>query len=99
MKARVFGLVDHAHAATAKFLENAVVRNGLAGFIALELFQDRKSGKSMNGDATGASAVHGPMYDPAAEMQALHGARVFEPRGAAPVVFTYGHSRATVVEH
>ena len=30
VQAGVFGFVDHAHAATAEFFENAVVRNGLA---------------------------------------------------------------------
>jgi hypothetical protein len=30
VKAIVFGLVNHAHAATAEFLEDTVVRNGLA---------------------------------------------------------------------
>ena len=30
VKTSVFGLVNHTHAAAAEFLENAVVRNGLA---------------------------------------------------------------------
>jgi hypothetical protein len=30
MQSRVFGLVDHAHAATTKLLDDAVVRDGLA---------------------------------------------------------------------
>src|SRR5437879_13358425 len=30
MQARVFSLIDHAHAATAEFFDDAVVRDGLA---------------------------------------------------------------------
>jgi hypothetical protein len=30
MEARVLGFIDHAHAATPEFLDDAVVRNGLA---------------------------------------------------------------------
>jgi hypothetical protein len=45
----VFGLVDHAHAAASELLEDAVVRNGLAGHRRGRCYENSLLGKRFQG--------------------------------------------------
>ena len=46
MQARVFGFVNHAHAATAEFLDDAIVGNGLADHCSVDHVRSVTFGRS-----------------------------------------------------